>query len=402
MSVQSRVSIEEAQRLLLSKISPLAPVSVPLKNALGLVLAEPVTAAMDQPPFPRSPYDGYALLAQSSAGASPTNPVTLEVVGKIFAGAPANVSICPGQAVRIMTGGVIPDGADCVLMQEKTDSGERLVQIFASLSPHDNYCDRGEDFKTGDLLAPAGMPVTAAGSSVLTSAGVTEVRVFPRPLIAFLSTGDELQNAGEALEPGHIYDSNAAFFTARLEELGVSALALGSVADDMESLMQNFTSGTKRATLVISSGGVSVGQKDFAPKALEALGAEIVFQGVSVKPGMPATFALLEGKPILALSGNPFAAAVTFELLARPAIAKMAADPRLAPQKSRARLAETFEKASPVRRFQRGVLTDGAVTIPAAQGNGQMRTMIGCNCLVELPATDGPTPAGMDVNVYIL
>jgi molybdopterin molybdotransferase len=401
MGKQQRISLEEALQLLASAVKPLAALDQPLDAALGRILAEPVVAQMDQPPFARSPYDGYALIAVDSQGATKETPVTLAVVGKSIAGSPADLSLERGQAVRIMTGGVIPDGADCVIMQEQTDYGEQTVKIYQELKARANYCERGEDFRTGDVLVTAGRPLGAAEYAVLTSAGCETARVFPAPRVAVFSTGKELQRVGQTLKPGQIYDSNSAFLRARLNELKVPLLAAARVDDELDELMQAFGTASERADLVVSTGGVSVGEKDLVPEALKRLGAEIVFHGVDIKPGMPAACAILKGVPILALSGNPFAAAVTFELLVRPALATLASDQRLKARTEQARLVAGFEKARPNRRFQRGILNGGAVAIPAAQGNGQMLTMVGCNCLVELPAGDA-LPAGSSVTVYLL
>ena len=397
-----RISLEEAQNLIEKSVESLAPTTLPVKNALGCILAKSVSAGMDQPPFPRSPYDGYALRAADSAGASESAPVTLTVVGKSFAGAPANVPVGPGQAVRIMTGGVIPEGADCVVMQEHTDEGETAVKIHEQLSPYTNYCKQGEDFHAGEPLMPAGTRVTAAVCAVAASAGVTELSVHPRPWVALVSTGDELQKPGTTLTPGHIFDSNAAYLSARLTELGIPFIALDPIGDDPDKIADALQRAATLSEFAISTGGVSVGQKDYLPAAFKSVGAETLFHGVAMKPGMPAAFALLHEKPLLALSGNPFASAVTFELLGRLVLAKLACDSSLAPLKTQGALGQDYEKRRPCRRFLRAVLENGVLRFPPEQQNGQMRSMIGCNCLAELPAGDEALAAGSKVNVYML
>lgn len=396
-----RISLEEAQSLIEKSVVPLAPTTLSVKNALGCILAKSVSSGIDQPPFPRSPYDGYALRAADSAGASESAPVTLTVVGKSFAGAPADMSVGPGECVRIMTGGVIPEGADCVIMQEHTDEGVPAVKIFEPLSPYANYCKQGEDFRTGETLVSAGMRVTAAVCAVAASAGVTELSVHPRPWVALVSTGDELQKPGTMLTPGHIYDSNAAYLSARLTELGIPFIALDPIGDDPDKIADALQRAATLSEFAISTGGVSVGQKDYLPAAFHALGEQTVFHGVAMKPGMPAAFALLHEKPLLALSGNPFASAVTFELLGRLVLAKLASDSSLAPLKTQGVLAQDYEKRHPCRRFLRAVFENGALRFPPEQQNGQMRSMIGCNCLCELPAGDAPVAAGTAVNVYM-
>lgn len=397
-----RITLEDALELIRVSVIPLAPAKLPLKDTLGLITAEKLASEMDQPPFPRSPYDGYALRAEDSFGASDNYPITLKVVGSSFAGSPADAFVSSGEAVRIMTGGAIPEGADCIIKQENTNGGEKTVAIFESLKPYDNYCHQGEDFHKGDTLAESGIKVTAAVHAVATSAGCSELKVFPKPWISIISTGDELQELGSMLQYSHIYNSNAAYLSSRLKELSVPSLDLGPVCDELEGIKAAIEKALKLSDFIICSGGVSVGQKDLVPLALEQLGAKIIFHGVAIKPGMPAAFAMLQNKPILALSGNPFACAVTFELLARTVTACLASDATFEPRVVKAVLSEGYDRKRPVRRFHRGILKSGVVRVPGEQGNGQLRTMIGCNCLVDLPAGDKPLCAGETVNAYLL
>ena len=397
-----RISLENAQELLRESIKPLPYARLALHEALGCIMAETVMAQIDQPPFPRSPYDGYALRAFDSVCATHLLPVELKIIGHSFAGKPSEVTVGVGEAVRIMTGGMIPLGADCVIAQEQTDGGEAHVKIYKELKPFENYCRLGEDFLSGTEIVPNGIPVTAAVLGVAASAGCTELSVFPKPHVTVFSTGDELQNPGQALGSGQIYSSNSVLLSARLKELGIPVAGNTCVRDDLTELMCVFEKANKSSDLIISTGGVSVGLHDLVPEALERLGAKIVFKGVDIKPGMPAIFAMLNGKPILALSGNPFACAVTFELLARPAIAVLSSDNRIELRREKAALTKDCVKKRLVRRFQRGILKYGAVSIPGEQGNGQLRTMIGCNCLAELPAGNESILAGSPVDVYML
>lgn len=397
-----RISLENALDMLRTKLCALPPVCLPLFETLGCITAEVVTAQLDQPPFPRSPYDGYALRAFDSKNASRENPATLIVIDQSHAGKPANVAVGLGEAVRIMTGGVIPDGADCVIPQEETDEGEITVRIYKALAPYENYCRQGEDFLRGTSIIPNAIPVTSAVLGVAASAGCTELKVFPKPKVAIVSTGDEIQTLGTPLRKGQIYDANSALLYGRLAELRIIVTERLHVCDELSELTKAIEKASDSSDLVICTGGVSVGQRDLVPAALEKLGAEMVFHGIAIKPGMPAAFALLKGKPILALSGNPFASAVTFEMLARTAISVLASNPQIEARLVKATLAEGFSRKRPVRRFQRGILSGGTVVIPSEQGNGQLRTMIGCNCLVDLPEGNNPLSAGMPVDVYLL
>jgi molybdopterin molybdotransferase len=396
------ISIGEAIELIRCNIKPLLPVRKPIFDALGQISAEEIISLMDQPPFPRSPYDGYALIAADSLSASLEIPVTLKVTGRSFAGLPAEVTVNRGEAVRIMTGGVIPDGADCVIAQEHTDEGETLVRIYEELRPFSNYCRQGEDFLSGSLLAARGVPVTAAVYSVAASAGFAELSVFPKPRVSVISTGDELQSIGRPLEKGQIYSSNDAYLSGRLSELHIPVAESKNVCDDLRLLTQAFEKANESSDIIISTGGVSVGQRDLIPATLEKLGAKVIFRGVGMKPGMPAVFAVLNGKPILSLSGNPFASAVTFELLVRPALACLSSDKRIEAGCVKAALAEDFPRKSPVTRFCRGSLKNATVSFPGMQGNGQIRTMIGCNVLAAIPPSAETLPAGTIVDVFLM
>lgn len=397
-----RISFSEAQKRITERISPLPPTFKPVENAVGFIAAEDISATMNQPPFPRSPYDGYALRAADSAGAREDSPIELTVIGESFAGSPASVTVSKGEAVRIMTGGAVPEGADCVIPQEKTDEGDVLVRIFSSLKPYENYCEAGGDFKAGERLFPAGTRITAAASAVASSTGITQISVFSRPHIAIISTGDELAAPSHSLLPGQIYASNNTYLSSRLTELGVAYSDFGNVRDDADHIASSIKSGVNNAQLIVITGGVSVGKKDLVMQALSSLEADIVFHGIDMKPGMPAAFAVLNGTPIFALSGNPFAAAVDFELLVRPAISLMASDERMGPKVRRARITSDFTKQRPVCRFVRAMLANESVAIPSEQSNGHLRAMIGCNCIAELPMGDEPLPRGSTVNVYTL
>ncbi len=337
-------------------------------------------------PCPVFPLDGYALRAADSAGACRERPVSLWVVGKLYAGQESRVSLAPGQAVRLMTGSMIPSGADCVLRQEDTDEGEDVVQIYQELRPYSNFCRRGEEYGAGGLLLPAGCVVDPTGAAVAAGAGFADLPVRRRLRAAVVSTGDEVQQPGRPLRPGKIYDSNTTYLSARLRQLGVDVVRRASVPDDLDRTVAELARCAGMADLILTTGGVSVGQKDLLEAAARKFGAEIVFHGISMKPGMPTLLAVRGRTLLLGLSGNPFSAAVPFELLLRPALHKMTGDPRHQLRRAAARAENGFSRRSPSRRFLRGVCRDGAVSLPGAQSNGQMRSMIGCNCFVDLPA----------------
>lgn len=396
------VSVEQAIDLVLQYTPLLDEEKVPLLEAVGRILTRDVTAAIVQPPFDRSPLDGYAVRAADLAGASGKAPAVLKVVGKLYAGDVSTVPVCPGQAVRLMTGSMIPPGADCIIRQEDTDEGETLVRVFRTMCSGENYCRRGEEYEKGACLLPAGSKVDAAAVAVAAGNGLTALNVRRRMRVALISTGDEVWQPGTPLPPGKIYDSNTSYLIARLHQLGAEIISAAAVGDDLEQMAAALARCSRTADLILTTGGVSVGQKDLVESAVTAFGAQVVFHGIDVKPGMPTLFAEKDGLLILGLSGNPFSAAVPFELLLRPMLAKMTQDRSAAPRRGTARAANVFSKSSKVRRFLRAYSEDGRVFMPNEQSNGQMRSMIGCNCLVDVPAGSDQIPEGAQVDILWL
>lgn len=396
------LELEEAISAFVSGSSVLPSEEVGLKNALGRVLAADVVSAMDQPPFPRSPLDGYAFIAGDSAGASKEAPAVLKVIDKVFAGHPAANPVTSGTAVRVMTGSMLPEGCNCVIRQEDTDYGEDVVNIYTPMRAFDNYCYSGEDFKTGDVLIPRGMTFGATAAAVAASAGVPKVGVPRRPRVSVISTGDELVSPGEALPAGKIYNSNLFYITSRLTELGAETVTAITAGDDKALITAELKKAAKVSDLVITTGGVSVGQKDLLPVVTEEIGARLVFHGVAMKPGSPVLYTVYEGTPILSLSGNPFAANVTFELFAREMLAVLMGNASLKIKRVSATLLSDFPKRSPGRRLVRGMFAEDSVRLPSGHSSGQIASMIGCNCLIDIPAGSPGLAFGDMVSVLLL
>ena len=401
--MKTGLTLEEAQQALCDNIDCLGTEKLPLAGALGRRLAEEITAPMDQPPFDRSPLDGYALRAADTAGACREHPVSLTVADTLYAGDAPRVPVAPGRAVRVMTGAMLPAGCDCVLKQEDTDMGSPAVEIYASLRPGDNYVYRGEDYRAGTCLLPAGSRVDAAAVGVLSSAGITEVPVNRRPRVGVLSTGHEVVEPGvRPLPVGKIYGANLPLLLSRLRELGVENVTGQLAGDDPQAVAEAMARMLETCDLVITTGGVSVGDKDIFHQALPLLGAERVFWKLKLKPGSPAMFSRFRGKPILSLSGNPFAAFTTFELLARPLLAALSGEPELLPRREKAVLDTPFPKGSGIRRFVRGKYENGHVSLPEGHSSGVLRSLVGCSCLVDIPAGSGPLAAGQTVDILML
>lgn len=399
--MQTRITLEAALQEITSSVTPLGIETIPLERAVGRTLAQDLTARHDQPPFPRSPLDGYALRSADTVGATPESPVSLTVVETVYAGHVPSVSLAPGQAVRIMTGAPLPQGCDCVLRQEDTDQGYPTVQIFKALSPCDNYVPAGNDFAAGTLLLPAGTVCNAAAIGIAASAGFPELPVRKLPVVGLMTTGDEVAPPqARPLPPGKIYGSNGHLLLARLQELGISTVQCCHAADDPAQVAQVLRQLLTMCDCVITTGGVSVGDKDIFHEALPLLGADRRFWRVQLKPGTPVMYSLYEGKPILSLSGNPFAALATFELLARPMLATLAGQPHWHWTTEEAILDTPFPKSSMGRRFVRAMLCNGHVQLPEMHSSGALASAIGCNCLVEFPAGSPAMEPGQTVTVY--
>lgn len=397
------IELEQAVSLMTDGQNPLGTDHCPLDQALGRTLASDLTAPIDQPPFHRSPLDGYALRSADTAGACPEHPRILRVVDTIFAGNVANVPVKPGQAVRIMTGAMLPDGCDCVLRQEDTNMGASTVSIYRSLQPDENFVHRGSDYRAGTVLLPAGTLLDPAALGLLASAGICDLCVRRRPRVGILSTGDEVSGPQiHPLAPGKIYDANLTMLSARLKVLGIPAAEERRTADRPDAAADTMRELLQHCDLLITTGGVSVGDRDILHEALSLLGAEMVFWRVNMKPGTPALFARCDGKPVLCLSGNPFAAAAAFEVLARPLLAALAGEVGLLPRKGRGVLDNSFPKASPGRRFVRGRCEMGRVVLPEKHSSGVLSSLVGCNCLVDIPAGSGALGQGDDVSVLLL
>ena len=398
------IELEQAIEVLLAHAVPVAETErVPLLEAVGRVAAEDVYAAFDNPPFDRSPLDGYTFASASTADASAEYPVRLSVIGEECAGDFFAGAVGAGECVRIMTGGAIPEGCDCVVRQEDVrEEGDAIFVPFTS-QPFENYCYAGEDIKKGNLLVRRGQRIHAAQIAVLASEGYAAVCVHRRVRIAVVSTGDELMQPGEPLRPGKIYNSNLYLLAGRLKELGAEVTVVGSVPDDVERAAEVIASYADRVDLFLTSGGVSVGKKDIMHGVVPALGAERLFWRVCMKPGAPA-IAYTRGSMLgIALSGNPFAAYATFELMARPAIARLAGETDVLMPRRRAVLADAFSKPCRGRRFLRARMeADGRVSLPDQHESGSLFSAAGCDAFVDVPAGTPPLAAGAEVDVVIL
>ena len=398
------IELEQAVEILLAHASPVTETEdVPLLDAVGRVAAEDIKAGFDNPPFDRSPLDGYTFAAASTRMATAESPVTLRVVAEECAGDFFAGTVGAGECVRIMTGGAIPQGCDCVVRQEDVREDGDAIRVPFTSKPYENYCYAGEDIKKGIVILRQGQIIRAAQIAVLASEGHATVRVHRRVRVAVASTGDELLQPGEPLRPGKIYNSNLYLLAGRLKELGAEVTVVGSVPDDVERAAEVIASYADKVDVFLTSGGVSVGKKDIMHGVVPALGAERLFWRVCMKPGAPA-IAYTCGRLLgIALSGNPFAAFATFELMAKPALLRIAGQTDVLPARRRAVLADAFPKECLGRRFLRARMeADGRVSLPDQHESGSLFSAAGCDAFVDVPAGTKPLAAGTEVEVVLL
>ena len=347
-------------------------------------------------------------MAACTQGASADAPARFRVIGEECAGSFFAGKVGAGEALRLMTGAAMPEGADTVVRQEDVRvEGEEILVPYA-LKHHENFCFRGEDVEKGAVLAKAGDRLTAAHIAVLAGQGMKRLPCVRRARIVLASTGDELVEPGESLCPGKIYNSNLYLLAARLKEMGFEAEILGALPDEAEEVARALVSSAEPPDLVLTTGGVSVGKKDIMHDVVKELNAERLFWRVLMKPGAPAigyTFSAAGDSHRtlgIALSGNPFAASATFELLVRPVLAKLTAQDALLPMRRRAVLRDGFSKESRGRRFVRAQYAQGEVHLPEKHASGVLFSAVGCNALVDIPAGSPPLAAGAEVNVILL
>ncbi len=399
----SGLILEQAQNLLLERVNMIKDAEeITLWDAGGRVLAKDIYAEHDQPPFPRSPLDGYAVRSADISTASKDHPVRLRVLEEVDAGHVGSRCVEPGTAVRIMTGAPIPDGADCIVGQEDTDYGEETVEVYEPIGSYENYCYAGEDYKAGTKILGEGLLLGAVEVGILASLGLEGVSVYRSPKAAVITTGDEIILPGEELAGGKIYDSNLYTLVTRLRMWGMEVTAKERVGDDAAFAAERIREAAGNADLVITTGGVSVGKKDIM-QVVKLLGCETIFWKIAVKPGMPTLCAQYQGKLLICLSGNPYGATVNLELLVRPLLCKMSGRPDLKIRRVRAVTESTFPKMSRVTRYVRGYYENGKVRIPdGSNASGILSTMCGCNCLIEIPAGTSRLERGDTADIILL
>ena len=398
------VSIEEAVDLLLKNTNPVSDELLPVSNADRRVLAEDVSAVMDLPPFHRSAYDGFAFCAKDTESASAEHPISFPLDGAIMAGDWREEPVPPGHAVRIMTGAALPEGTDAVINFERVEERDGFVILPFPLSKWENVDQKGDELRQGAPLFCRGEKLTPAHLGVLAAQGIEEVCVYRKPRAAILSTGSELIQSGEVLRPGKIYSSNTQLLSAYLAREGVETTQAWYLPDDEGAITDALRKLSQGNDLVITTGGASVGEKDYAGSALRKSGAEMLFEHAIMKPGSCCYGARREGALIVSLSGNPGAALTAYFRIVLPAVRKLCGRTDVRLKEEVLPLKKGFPKINPYPRVIKGhVESSGGelMFVPhGGQKKGEQTAFIGLNALAELPATKEPFQAGVAVRVF--
>ena len=404
------LTLEEARKVIHQnfKPKPLGVEEIPLLEAWNKVLAENVTAKMDIPPFNRSTVDGYAVKAEDTFGAEENKPAKLNVCGTVNVGEMPKIIVKQGTAAEIVTGAPIPEGADAVLMFEQTERKGDELYVYDAVAKNENVMKAGADIKKGETVLKAGQFLGSREIGVLASIGMAKAKVYITPRVAVLSTGNEIAEPGEKLPPGKIYDINAYSLSAAVLESGGKPVYFGVLPDDMSVLQKTLKSALESADMVITSGGVSIGPKDVVPQTLNSLGKPgVIICGMATKPGKPTTVGLINGKIVFALPGHPTSALLTFHLIVRPIVQRLAGRKASVPLKVRAFAAMRMFPAKGRRTFVMVKLrrdeSNRLVAEPVPTGlSGAITTLSKADGFVEISEKQQFVDAGDEVLVQLL
>ncbi|EHK2279039.1 molybdopterin molybdotransferase MoeA [Clostridium perfringens] len=402
------IALEEALEILNKNTKALKSEVVSIKDSLKRVLYGDVKSKINNPPFNKSVFDGYAFKSEDSKGTSKENPIDLKIVDEIFAGMWPEIEIKSGEAIRIMTGAPIPVGADCVLKQEETERHGDLVKIFKEMKANENISFMGEDIKIGETLIKKGKRLDYADLGIMASSGISEVIVYKKPKVSIISTGDEVCDINSTLKPGKIYDSNLYSLSARIEELGYNVFSMEHVGDNILKIGEAIEKAFEKSDIVFTTGGASVGEKDLMQKVSESIGFEKLFWKIKIKPGSAVVCSIRQEKILISLSGNPNAALTTFELLGKSVLKKLEGEEEnINIKREKGVLMDSFNKKSPQRRFLRGnvIYDEKGAKVYITQiksGNGILSSLLNANCLIEIEKGNEGLNRGEVVNIIKL
>lgn len=396
----------QARELLLNYILPVTTEVIPLSQCGGRILGMNLVADKNIPDFERSPYDGFAFCSADTCHASKDNPVTLRILEEIPAGSVPTRSVTSGTAAKVLTGAPIPEGADAVIMHEKTSFTTEHVTISNYVKQGANIVRVGEDVLKGTVLAKQGDIIDPGLTGTLAAQGVLTPTVHKKPRVGILSTGNELVYDGVVPEPGKIRNSNGHMLATAIKNIGCEPVYLGIAHDSVEEIAALIQKGLCECDAVITTGGVSAGDYDLTPIAMGSAGVTLLIRGVNIKPGMACVYGTRSGKLVCGLSGNPASSLTNFYAVALPALKKLTGRWDFMPAKTRVTLLNDFHKRSPVTRFLRGhlVFNDGTICMALSkdQGNVVLSSTIGCNIMAVIPAGSDSICAGTVLEGFLI
>jgi molybdopterin molybdotransferase len=407
------ISYPEALRLILEQVAPLPQAKVRIDSLLGSYLSQPVTAKFAMPRFDNSAVDGFGVLCADLEGASEEKPAKLEMLGEIAAGSADEFKLTTGTAVKILTGGRVPPSVEAVVMKEYCSENYGFVNVSTTASSGENIRKAGGEFRVGDQVLPAGIRINPPVIGVLATLGYSSFTAHTKPRVAIVTTGDELIQPGHALGQGQIYDSNSFALQAALAAIGIDEWFVHHARDTVKSTKQAFNFALEQADVILSSGGVSVGDHDYVKPTLEEMGVETVFWRIAVKPGKPVYFGTLEQprrkqkKLIFGLPGNPVSVLVTFNEFVKPALLKLMGNIDEKPKRLPALLTRTLRKQAGRLDLVRGVLDlneNGQLVVhPTSGQESHMLSGLALgDCLIHFDAELELIPEGSIVSVVML
>lgn len=410
VDIREPISVEEAISRVMDHRKDGEVEVIPFATCDGRRLAEPIIANHNIPSFDKSPYDGFAFQAELTENASAKQPVYFEVVDHIGAGQLPNKKLSNYEATRIMTGAQIPKGANCVAMFEVCESfekdGKQYIAITEPMKPGENIIVEGSEVKKGEELVPKGTYINPGVKALLATFGYANVKVAKRPHIGILATGTELLEVDEPLEPGKIRNSNAPMIGSQVLRAGATYTYYGTLADEFEPSLAKIKEVLSEVDILITTGGVSVGDYDLMPDIYKALNARVLFNKVGMRPGSVTTVATLDDQFLFGLSGNPSACYVGFELFVRPIVQTMLFNQKPFMKRIKARLAEDYPKKNPFTRFVRSYLTykEGKIYVRLAgmDKSNVVSSLAHSTCLLIIPAGTSEFAAGSEVEVLLV
>lgn len=401
--MRSFISLNEALEILNENVDNLDTEEVDLINGLNRVVSENIYAQINNPPFNKAAMDGYAFICNNKELINKR----LKIIDKVYAGGVCNNIVSEETAIKIMTGAPIPKGANAVIKQEDVVIEEDYIILRKNINENENICIKGEDILQGSLLLKSNKKLNYADIGILASSGINKIKVYKKPKVAFISTGDEVIDIGFELKEGKIYNSNKYSILSRLGELGYDVKYISHINDDSKEIGNCIEQLSKKVDLIITTGGVSVGEKDLLKEAIDITSGEKLFWKINIKPGSAVLCSKINKSIILSLSGNPTAALTTFELLVKPTLEKLSGYKEIKINREKAILLQDIKKKSPQRRFIRGYVEidnyrQYVHITQTKSGNGILSSAINSNCIIEIEVNNDGKSKGDLVDIIKL